>query len=126
MTERVRHWATRLVPGFSKLPYEERLERMNLTTLKQRRLRGDMIEVYKYINKKYNVNDLELLPRSTAVGMETRGNSMKLKKRNCNRQRRANFVGFRVVNAWNQLPENVTASTSVNCSKGRYDRWLAL
>jgi len=116
--------ATRLVQGFSKLPYEERLKRMKLTTLKQRRQRGDMIEVFKYMNKKYNVDDLELLPRYTAVGMQTRGHSMKLKKRSCNGQRRANFFGFRVVNAWNRLPESVIASTSVNCFKGRYDRFV--
>ena len=53
--------------GLSKLPYEERLKRMELKTLKQRRLPGDMIEVYKYINKKYSVDDLEMLPRYTSV-----------------------------------------------------------
>jgi len=72
MIERVQPRATRLVPGFSKLPYDERLKRMKLKTLKQRRQRGDMIEVFKYMNKKYNVNDLVLLPRYTAVGMQTR------------------------------------------------------
>ena len=124
MLERVQHRSTRLVPGFSKLPYEERLKRMNLTTLKQRRQRGDMIEVYKYMNKKYDVDDSEVLPRHTAVGMETKGHSMKLKKRNCKGQRRASFFGLRVVNSWNQLPEKVIASTSVNCFKGRYDSFV--
>jgi hypothetical protein len=124
MMERVQHRATRLVPGFSKLTYEERLKRMNLTTLKQRRQRGDMIEIYKYMNNKYSVDHLEMLPRHTAVGMETRGHSMKLKKRSCNGQRRANFFGLRVVNSWNQLPEKVVASTTVNCFKGRYDNFV--
>jgi len=104
MIERVQHRATRLVPSFSKLPYEESLKRMKLTTLKQRIQRGDMIEVFKYMKKKYNVDDFELLPHYTAVGMQTRGHSMKLKKRSCNGQQRANFFGLRVVNAWNRLP----------------------
>jgi len=43
-----------------------------------------MIEVFKYMNKKYNVDDLEMLPRYTAVGMQTRGHSIKMKKRSCN------------------------------------------
>jgi len=34
--------------------------------------------VFKYTNKKYNVDDFELLPRYTGVGMQTRGHSMKL------------------------------------------------
>jgi len=61
--EIVQHRATRSVPGFSKLPYEERLKRIKLTKLKQTRHRGeyrDMIEVFIYVNKKYNVD--ELLP----------------------------------------------------------------
>jgi len=98
--EIVQHRATKLVPGFSKIPYEERLKRMTLSTLKQRRHRGDMIEVFKHMNKKYNVDDLELLARYTTVGRQTRGHSMKLKKRSCNNgQWRANFFGLRVVNA---------------------------
>jgi len=100
------------------------LKRMKLTTLKQTRQRGDMIEVFKYVNKKYNDDDLELLPRYTAVGMQTRGHNIKLKKRICDGRRRANFFGLRVVNGWNRLPESVIASTSVNCFKGRHDRFV--
>jgi len=33
---------------FSKLPYEERLRKMDLPSLTYRRNRGDAIEVYKY------------------------------------------------------------------------------
>ena len=48
MTERVQHRATRMVPGLSKLSYEDRLRKMDLPTLEYRRSRGDAIEVYKY------------------------------------------------------------------------------
>ena len=36
-----------MVSGLEKVPYEERLKRLNLTTLKTRRIRGDLIEVFK-------------------------------------------------------------------------------
>lgn len=124
MIERVQHRATRLVPGFAKLPYEERLRRMDLTSLEDRRLRGDAIEVFKYMHKIYNVDESGMLPRHNQIGTITRGHSFKLLKRKCNSQVRANFFGLRVVNNWNRLPENVVASSSVNCFKGRYDRWL--
>ena len=57
--ERVQHRATRtrLVPGFAKLPYEERLKRLVLTSLEDRRLRGDVIEAFKYMHKIYNVDE---------------------------------------------------------------------
>ena len=45
--EQVRHRATRLVPGLRRLPYEERLEVLGWTTLQDRRVRGDLIQLYK-------------------------------------------------------------------------------
>ena len=42
---------TKLIPVLRELPYEERLKKLNLTTLEMRRIRGDIIEVFKiYIN----------------------------------------------------------------------------
>ena len=51
MIEKVQERATRLINGFSKLEYSERLKKLNLTTLSFRRFRGDLIEVYKHVNK---------------------------------------------------------------------------
>jgi len=48
--EKVQKRATKLVISFKKLPYKERLLQLNLHTLKYRRLRGNMIEVYKIIH----------------------------------------------------------------------------
>ena len=39
LLEKVQHRATRLVPKFKKLSYEERLKRLNLMTLERRRIR---------------------------------------------------------------------------------------
>ena len=48
--ENVQRRATTLIPGYKGLDYEERLKRLNLPTLSYRRLRGDMIEIFKNIN----------------------------------------------------------------------------
>ena len=48
--EKIQRRATKLVIiSLKKLPYKERLLRLNLYTLKYRRLRGDMIEVFKIV-----------------------------------------------------------------------------
>ena len=125
MIERVQHRATRMVPGLSKLSYEDRLRKMDLPTLDYRRSRGDAIEVYKYMHGVYKVDETGILFRHHTGGAETRGHSMKLMKRECNGQIRGNVFGFRVVNAWNSLPQEVIDAATVNCFKGRYDRFNA-
>ena len=44
--ERVQRRTTKLVPSIKHLSYQQRLEVLNLPSLKYRRLRGDMITVY--------------------------------------------------------------------------------
>ena len=43
--------ATELVIKLKHLKYKERLERLKLPTLRYRRIRGDMIEVYKILTE---------------------------------------------------------------------------
>jgi ribonuclease P/MRP protein subunit RPP40 len=82
--ERVQHRATRMVPGMSNIPYEERLRKLDLPSLVYRRYRGDMIEVYKYLHGLYDMDHSSLIPLHT--GRITRGHSMKLQKKTCKLQ----------------------------------------
>ena len=51
MIENVQIRATSLVDGIGDLCYEDRLKKLNLPSLKYRRKRGDMIEMFKHFNK---------------------------------------------------------------------------
>ena len=63
--------ATKLVISIRKLPYKERLQYLNLYSLKYRRLRGDMIEVFKILHHMYDSSVAPELIRNTSA---TRGN----------------------------------------------------
>ena len=54
MIENVQRRATKYLPGFRNLPYEERLRRLDLATLAYRRERADMIEMYKISHGVYD------------------------------------------------------------------------
>lgn len=82
-----------------------------------------MIEAYKYLNGSYDVDCSKMMPLHESNGMRTRGHNLKLEKRECRGRTRSNFFGYRIVNVWNSLPEEVVSAPSVNCLKGRFDRY---
>ena len=52
--ENVQRRATKQVPTLKNMEYNERLKKLKMPTLKYRRMRGDMIEVFKIINDIYD------------------------------------------------------------------------
>jgi len=52
--EEVQKSATKLIISLKKLSYVERLKQLQLPTLKYRRLRGDMIEVFRIVHNYYD------------------------------------------------------------------------
>mgnify|MGYP006336457883 CR=1 FL=1 len=77
LVEGVQRRATKIIPGLKDLTYEQRLEKMKLPSMCYRRLRGDLIEVFKYTHNIYKLSDslLELESRTN-----TRGHTYNLKK----------------------------------------------
>jgi len=120
--ESVQRAATKLVPSLKKLSYEERLKRLGITTLYQRRIRGDLIETYKILTGKVNVTSDNFFSLYTA-SYNTRGHSLKLSVQRPRLDLRKYFFSNRVVNVWNSLPQNVVDSTTVNMFKRRLDKY---
>ena len=74
--EKVQMRATKLVITIKNLTYKDRLKRLKLPTLKYRRIRGDMIEVYKILTNKCDSRvNLYLEKQQDSI---TRGHSLKL------------------------------------------------
>ena len=60
--ERVQKRFTRMLPGMEGISYEERLEKLGLFSLERRRLRGDLIEVYKIMRGMDRLDSQKLFP----------------------------------------------------------------
>jgi hypothetical protein len=121
--EKVQKRATKLIPTCKGLSYVNRLKHLNLPTLKYRRARGDMIEVFKILHGLYDVNIVPVLRMNTYAA--TRGNSLKLSHIRSHYDIRKYSFCSRVVGLWNSLPDTVVSSLSVNSFKNSLDRfWM--
>ena len=87
--ERVQKRATKLIRELRHLPYEERLRELDLPSLTYRRLRGDLIEVYKLFNNKEDININNFFKISDSA--TTRGHPYKLHKKQCRLDVRKTF-----------------------------------
>ncbi|CAB3254135.1 unnamed protein product [Arctia plantaginis] len=112
-----------MVFSLKNVSYQERLLELNLPTLEQRRMRGDLIETYKILNHHYNVRDIESM-FTMNPNTQLRGHSMKLSKHLCTSNPRKYFLPNRVVHMWNSLPETVIGAKSINIFKNRLDKHL--
>ena len=121
--ERVQKRATKMIGSCKKMPYSERLRYLDLPTLKFRRIRGDMIEVFKILNGIYDTHIVPTLLLNQDT--RTRGNSLKLMHTRSKYDVRKYSFCSRVVGIWNTLPDYVVRSCSVNVFKNNIDKyWL--
>jgi hypothetical protein len=118
LVEGVQRRATKVIPGLKDLTYEQRLAKMKLPSLYYRRIRGDLIEMYKYSHEIYKLGEKLFVYEENKT---TRGHIYKLKKNRCNTTLRQHFFTQRVINRWNSLPASVIEAPSLNAFKNRID-----
>lgn len=123
--EGVQRRATKQIPGMKDLSYAERLRKLKLPTLSYRRIRGDMIEIYKIVTGIYDKDACGFLKlwKDMAPRTGTRGHPFKLYPQQARTSLRKNSFALRVVNTWNSLPTFVVISKTVNTFKNRLDKY---
>lgn len=110
LLEAVQRRATKMIRGFGGLSYEERLRRCGLTTLETRRTRGDLIEAYKILTGKVDMESGRFFQQARHGG--TRGHDLKLYRRRAAAYGKR-FFSSRVVDKWNKLNCRAISAKSV-------------
>lgn len=114
--EQVQNRFTRLLPQSRIMTQSERNKRLNITSHETRRLRGDLIYMYKMF-------DSGLFTPSPET--RTRGHSRKLVLERAQNNLRKHSFATRNVTAWNNLPDHVVSAQSLNIFKSRLDAYLS-
>ena len=121
MIEAVQIRATKMVPGLRSMTYTERLKTLKLPTMTYRRLRGDMITVYKIMKGLYHKECCPKLPTlMKKTGREGR-QPLQLYQERSNLDLRKHSFTQRVVSVWNTLPSYVVQAESINDFKSKLD-----
>ena len=123
LLENIQRRFTKRIEGFGSLDYETRLQCLKLPSLEFRRIRGDMIEVFKILRGFYDpVTTKSLLEINKS---NTRGHPYKLTKTSFSSTSFQSFFTNRIINFWNSLPTDVVTSGTINIFKNALDKHWA-
>ena len=109
--EGVQRMYTRLIDGVGLLPYETRLSKLKLTTLLERRARGDLIETFRIVTGIANYG-------SNLFRKSPYGDNL-IARTGTNDKRKCDFFSNRVLKYWNRLPYDVKSAKNVDTFKSR-------
>ena len=122
LLESVQRHFTKKIFGMKDKSYEERLIYLKLPSLQYRRLRGDLIEVYKMLHNIYDpVITKKLLTKVPSTSVTRKSKSLNLTKQRTNKNAYKNFFTNRINNVWNNLPNDIVNAKSLNIFKNRID-----
>ena len=128
--EKVQRRALGMVSNMRGRTYEDRLVEAGLTTLVDRRVRGDMIETYKIMSGKERLDPrsvLELVGDGAGARTRHAAGVHPLREQSVRPKldiRRHTF-SQRVVGTWNSLPNSLKGVGTVEGFKMGYDEWVS-
>ena len=125
--EKVQKRAVNMVAGLRSRNYVDKLKEVGLTTLEERRARGDMIQTFRIIQGVDNVetgtwftmaNERE---REGATSTRNNRDTTRLVEGDSNYELRRNFFSQRVPSRWNALPQSTRQQSTVLGFKAAFD-----
>ena len=124
LLEKVQKRAVKMISGLNGLTYEEKLKKLDLLSLEDRRLSGDMITTWKILNHHDDANWKQFFQFVDAEPMHATRHStnpINLKLKSFNLDVRKHSFAVRVPKEWNSLPIHIREARQLNSFKNRYD-----
>ena len=125
MLEKVQRRFVKMISGLISTTYEDRLREIGLATLKARRVRADLLQVFKILKGIDRVNpDYWFTPESnTRPGTRSRS-EYNVKVKFNNTEIGKNFFSTRAAIAWNALPEDLKSTRKISSFKKKLDIYI--
>ena len=101
----------------------QRFQDLDLISLVQRRLRGELIEVFKYLNRFTTASARVLFDYD--LNDRTGNNGAKLIVKHFNTSVAQHFYPIKITTTWNTIPNEVVTSRTVNSFENSVDKHWA-
>ena len=100
--EKIQRRATKMIPEIRNQSYDQQIQDLDLTSLVQRTLRGQLIEVLKYLNRFTTVSVRGLFDYD--LNDRTRNSGAKRIVKHFNTSDAQHFYPIKMTTTWNALP----------------------
>ncbi len=127
--ERVQKFFTKNLRGLRNIPYKQRLIILNQSTLQSRRIRADLIYLFKILHGFVDMNLKSLFTMASSVSTcdrSLRGHAFKLYVPKPRTDLLKYSFVYRVVKCWNSLPSIVCDTMSLSIFKNRLTEYLLI
>ena len=117
--------AVTMISGLQSKEYEDRLKELCLQSLEERRIRYDMIQVFKLMHNYDDVDRRQFFQTAEEESVRvTRQSSdaLNILTTRCRTEVRRNFFTNRVAEKWNKLPEYIKRARNIKIFKSLYDK----
>ena len=125
LMEGIQHRWTKQITGHSEMSYGDRLQALNLYSLKGRLHRADLIQCWKILNGQSCIQPEDLFEAAPQSTMIRRGHGRKIFVPTFHTGARQRFFSIRCISAWNALPADIANAPDLKSFKRMLDSCLS-
>ena len=124
--ESVQKKAVGMISGLRSTDYKEKLQELGMWTLKKRRVKFDLVQMYKIAQ---NIGEIQTSiklyqDRETRQSTRLQTDPLNIIKPRSNLEVRKNFFTVRIADLWNAVPSDLKNARNVNVFKKSVAGWM--